>query len=184
MHITSRAPFTLALGRVGQGSSRVAALSLLTSDNHDTQIPEKKESLQVTPSSVFITWQVPFFRVALKRKAAQGVSRPPTRLQPCRVECESPRCPQPDRPPPGQKLDPHPVTASAKNWECSSSPKSYSCCSTCWAYILCVHCSETFLQWDLCLSIPMELESRLPGEISIISDMQMTPHLWQKVKRN
>ena len=27
-----------------------------------------------------------------------------------------------------------------------------------------------------------KLESRLPGEISIISDMQMTPPLWQKVK--
>ena len=26
-----------------------------------------------------------------------------------------------------------------------------------------------------------ELESRLPGEISITSDMQMTPPLWQKV---
>ena len=29
-----------------------------------------------------------------------------------------------------------------------------------------------------------KLESRLPGEISIISDMQMTPPLWQKVKKN
>ena len=29
-----------------------------------------------------------------------------------------------------------------------------------------------------------KLESRLPGEISIISDMQMTPPLWQKVRRN
>ena len=29
-----------------------------------------------------------------------------------------------------------------------------------------------------------KLESRLLGEISIISDMQMTPPLWQKVKRN
>ena len=28
------------------------------------------------------------------------------------------------------------------------------------------------------------LESRLPGEITITSDMQMTPPLWQKVKRN
>ena len=28
------------------------------------------------------------------------------------------------------------------------------------------------------------LESRFPGEISIISDMQMTPPLWQKVKEN
>ena len=29
-----------------------------------------------------------------------------------------------------------------------------------------------------------KLESRLPGEISITSAMQMTPPLWQKVKRN
>ena len=29
-----------------------------------------------------------------------------------------------------------------------------------------------------------KLESRLPEEISITSDMQMTPPLWQKVKRN
>ena len=28
------------------------------------------------------------------------------------------------------------------------------------------------------------LESRLPGEISITSDMQMTPPLWQKMKKN
>ena len=29
-----------------------------------------------------------------------------------------------------------------------------------------------------------QLESRLPGEISITSDMQMKPPIWQKVKRN
>ena len=29
-----------------------------------------------------------------------------------------------------------------------------------------------------------KVESRLPGEISITSDMQMTPPLWQKAKRN
>ena len=29
-----------------------------------------------------------------------------------------------------------------------------------------------------------KLESRWPGEISIISDMQMIPPLWQKVKKN
>ena len=29
----------------------------------------------------------------------------------------------------------------------------------------------------------MWTESRLPGEISITSDMQMTPSLWQKVKK-
>ena len=29
-----------------------------------------------------------------------------------------------------------------------------------------------------------KLESRVPGEISIFSDMQMTPSLWKKAKRN
>ena len=29
-----------------------------------------------------------------------------------------------------------------------------------------------------------KLESRLPGEISVTSDMQMTPPLWPKVKKN
>ena len=29
-----------------------------------------------------------------------------------------------------------------------------------------------------------KLQSRLPGEISITSDMQMTPHLWQKAKKS
>ena len=29
-----------------------------------------------------------------------------------------------------------------------------------------------------------KLESKLLGEISITSDMQMIPHLWQKVKKN
>ena len=32
--------------------------------------------------------------------------------------------------------------------------------------------------------IKHKLESRLLGEISLTSDMQMTPPLWQKVKRN
>ena len=32
--------------------------------------------------------------------------------------------------------------------------------------------------------IKHKLESRLPGEISITSDMQMIPPLWQKAKRN
>ena len=29
-----------------------------------------------------------------------------------------------------------------------------------------------------------QMESRVQGEISVTSDMQMTPPLWQKVKRN
>ena len=34
------------------------------------------------------------------------------------------------------------------------------------------------------LELVLLVQSRLPGEISITSDMQMTPPLWQKVKRN
>ena len=36
----------------------------------------------------------------------------------------------------------------------------------------------------LMLSFKHKLESRLPGEISVTSNMQMTPPLWQKVKKN
>ena len=37
--------------------------------------------------------------------------------------------------------------------------------------------SSEILGW-----MKQKLESRLPGEISITSDMQMTPPLWQKAK--
>ena len=50
------------------------------------------------------------------------------------------------------------------------------------------HCAYlTYMQstsWETMGWKKHKLESRLPGEISIISDMQMTPPLWQKVKRN
>ena len=38
--------------------------------------------------------------------------------------------------------------------------------------------------WEMSGWMNPELESRLLGEIAIISDMQMTPPLWQKTKRN
>ena len=38
--------------------------------------------------------------------------------------------------------------------------------------------------WEMLGWKKHKLESRLPGEISITSDMQMTPPLWQKVKKN
>ena len=38
--------------------------------------------------------------------------------------------------------------------------------------------------WEMPGWMKHKLESRLPGEISITSDMQMTPPLWHKVKRN
>ena len=45
----------------------------------------------------------------------------------------------------------------------------------------------TYMQstsWEMLGWIKHKLESKLPGEISITSDMQTTPPLWQKVKKN
>ena len=57
-------------------------------------------------------------------------------------------------------------------------------------YIKAVHCHPAYLTYMQSPSCEMpgwikhKLESRLPEEISITSDMQMTPPLWQKAKRN
>ena len=57
-------------------------------------------------------------------------------------------------------------------------------------YVKAVYCHPAYLTYMQRTSLEMlgwkkhKLESRLPGEISITSDMQMTPPLWQKVKRN
>ena len=40
-----------------------------------------------------------------------------------------------------------------------------------------------YIMWNAGLE-EAQAESRLPGEISITSDMQMTPPLWQKAKKN
>ena len=46
------------------------------------------------------------------------------------------------------------------------------------AYLTSMHnISSEILGW-----MKQKLESRLPGEMSITSDMQMTPPSWQKVK--
>ena len=57
-------------------------------------------------------------------------------------------------------------------------------------YIKAVYCHPanlTYMQstsWEMLGWRKHKLESRLPGEISITSDMEMTPPLWQKVKSN
>ena len=57
-------------------------------------------------------------------------------------------------------------------------------------YIKAVYWHFTYLtyiqstSWEMLDSMKHKLESRMPGEISIISDMHMTPPLWQKVKRS
>ena len=57
-------------------------------------------------------------------------------------------------------------------------------------YVKAVYCHPTYLTYMQSTSCKMQgwmkhkLESRLLKEISITSDMQITPPLWQKVKRN
>ena len=57
-------------------------------------------------------------------------------------------------------------------------------------YIKAVCCHPTYLTYIQSTSCKMpgwikhKLESRLPEEISVTSDMQMTSLLWQKAKRN
>ena len=57
-------------------------------------------------------------------------------------------------------------------------------------YIKAVNCHPAYLtymqsiSWETLGWNKHKLESRLPGEISITSYMQMTPPLWQKVKKN
>ena len=53
--------------------------------------------------------------------------------------------------------------------------------------IYCHPAHLTYMQSTLCKMpcwMKHKLESRMPGEISITSDTQMTPSLWQKVKKN
>ena len=55
-------------------------------------------------------------------------------------------------------------------------------------YVKAVYCHPAYLTYMQSTSCEVldrmkhKLESRLSGEISITSDMQMTPSLWQKVK--
>ena len=57
-------------------------------------------------------------------------------------------------------------------------------------YVKVVYCHPAYLIYMQSISYEMlgwmkhKMETRLPGEISITSDTQMTPPLWQKVKRN
>ena len=57
-------------------------------------------------------------------------------------------------------------------------------------YVKAVYCHPAYLTYMQSPSREMlgwkkhKLESRLPGEISITSDMQMTLPLWQKVRKN
>ena len=57
-------------------------------------------------------------------------------------------------------------------------------------YVKAINCQSAYLTYMQITSQEMldwmkhKLESRLPREISITSDMQMIPPLWQKTKKN
>ena len=57
-------------------------------------------------------------------------------------------------------------------------------------FLKAIYCHPTYLTYMQSTSSEMlawmkhKLESRLLGEISVTSDMQMTPRLWQKVNKN
>ena len=57
-------------------------------------------------------------------------------------------------------------------------------------YVKAIYCYPAYLtymqstSWETLGWMNSKLVSRLLGEISITSDMQMTSHLWQKVKKN
>ena len=57
-------------------------------------------------------------------------------------------------------------------------------------YVKAVYCRPVYLtymqstSWETLGWMKHKLESRLLGEISITSDMQMIPPLWQNVKKN
>ena len=57
-------------------------------------------------------------------------------------------------------------------------------------YAKAVYCHPAYLiymqstSWEILDWMKHKLESRLLGEISISSDMQMTPPLWQKAEKN
>ena len=75
-----------------------------------------------------------------------------------------------------QQLEP-----DMEQWTCSKLEKEY---------IKAVHRHSAYLTYMQSASCEMlgwkkhKMESRLPGEISITSDMQITPPLWQKVEKN
>ena len=57
-------------------------------------------------------------------------------------------------------------------------------------YIKAIYCHPAYLtymqstSWEMLGWMKHKLESRLPGEISITSEMQVTPPLWYKAKKN
>ena len=74
------------------------------------------------------------------------------------------------------ELDMEQQTGSKLGKECIKAVYFYCHC----AYLTCMQSKS----WEILGWMKHKLESRLAGGISVTSDMQMTPPLWQKVKKN
>ena len=85
---------------------------------------------------------------------------------------------------------PYETSMWAKKQHLESNMKQQTCSKLGKEYNKAVYCHPAYLTYmqntsrEILGLMKHKLESRLPGEISITSDMQMTPPLWQKVKRN
>ena len=82
------------------------------------------------------------------------------------------------------------ICIQIKKQQLESDMEQLSGCKSGKEYFKAVYCHPAYLTYMQSTSCEMlgwmkqKLESRLLGEISITSDMQMTPPLWQKVKKN
>ena len=78
----------------------------------------------------------------------------------------------------------------AKKQQLELDMEQYTCSKLGKEYVKAVYCHPAYLNYMQSTSQEMlnwmkhKLESRLEVEISITSDMQMTPPLWQKAKKN
>ena len=66
------------------------------------------------------------------------------------------------------------------SWQIDKQKTAYEMCVGDWSSDVCS--SDLYIMRNTGLDEAQA--SRLPGEISITSDMQMTPRLWQKEKKN
>ena len=82
------------------------------------------------------------------------------------------------------------ICMQVKKQQLELAMKQQTCCKSEKEYVKAVYCHPAYLTYMQ--STPCKMlgwmkhkpQSRLPGEISIISDMQITPSLWQKEEKN
>ena len=82
------------------------------------------------------------------------------------------------------------ICVQVKKWQLEPDMEQLTSSKLGKEYVRAVYCHPVYLtymqstSWEMLGWMKHRLELRLPGEISITSDMQMIPPLWQKVKNN